>query len=87
MDQPDYYPIMNNQDDVLEYALNFGISSSSNRFNLSCDEVRTIVKRFMDEVSGPCTCEAVRLQGQNMMCCFCSGPEMSSSLKSFNWNS
>jgi len=56
--------------DILEHALNKGITSSANRYGVPVEQVRGLVKAFAKEVDpayyGPCACE--RAGGMCFMC-------------------
>lgn len=61
--------------DVLEHALNKGIISSAQRYGLSEDVVRSVVKKFADEIDKPddepCSCEQACMEGVITMCFMC----------------
>lgn len=42
--------------DILEHALNFGVNSSAQRYDVNKDEVYKIVNKFREEIS-ICECE------------------------------
>ncbi len=76
-----------NEDDIVEHALNFGLTSASTKYGIPRNIAASLVQDFMKDVSKPCQCEQSRNAGINMMCFLCSGPQLSHTLQSFNWNS
>lgn len=64
---------MDNQDDILETALNSGIAFSAQKYNVTKEQVREIVMKFKNETGDPCECEMARKRGEMMMCFFCPG--------------
>lgn len=58
-----------NDDDILEYALNYGIQYSSYYFRISEEIVKQIVFNFKKEIDGPrCACEIGEPQFCFMYC-------------------
>lgn len=66
---------MNNQDDILETALNSGLAFAANKYNISVQEVYGIVKEFKVDIEDLCSCDRMRLKGLTVMCIFCNGHE------------
>ena len=63
--------------DILETALNSGISFSSKKHGVSVNYVLKIVKMFKDELDDYilCSCEKARLEGSVVMCFMCDKPK------------
>lgn len=64
---------MNNEDDILETALNSGISFSAQKYGVSEQSVYEIVKKFKSELEDdyPCSCEKASTNGNVIMCFSC----------------
>lgn len=64
---------MQNDDDILEDALNSGINFSSKKHNASIDYVLTLVSKFKYEIKDMCKCERDALIGVKSICMHCDG--------------
>ena len=63
---------MENEDDILETALNSGIGFAAEKYNITKEEVYKIVRAFQLSIGeGVCSCERARLKGVEMMCFMC----------------
>lgn len=72
---------MENEEDIVEHALNWGIKSSGKRFHVSDEVVRQSVYRFAKPMFSRCHCEqAFDKDGSVLMCWMCNGHEGSITL-------
>jgi hypothetical protein len=59
-------------DDILEYALNKGITSTAIHYNITREKVYNVVLAFKrDVIDLPCMCEIANAKGHYMNCEVC----------------
>ena len=72
---------------VIENTLNFGVKSSMDRFSISYEEVKQIVKPFTDEIDDGiyelCGCQRASRQGIQQMCWACDMPN--NKIRNIKW--
>jgi len=68
-------------EDILEYALNYGVTLTAQKFRVEKEQVKGIVTTFRDEVEDSknflCECDRMAAEGKyaGIMCCFgCEQP-------------
>lgn len=64
---------MKNEDDILECALNSGLEFASKKYDITVNEVYSMVRKFKVDIGDLCSCEKERLEGNFIMCFICDG--------------
>lgn len=62
-----------NKDDILEDALNKGLSYSADKHGVTKEEVYDIVKEFKLDIEDLCSCDRDKMKGITSMCFMCDG--------------
>lgn len=73
------YSMKAEDDDILEYALNYGVQGASRRLDVTPDKVIEVVKEFKADIEDnkgcPCQQANNKNNGSYTMCFYCPGPE------------
>ncbi len=64
---------MENEDDILETALNSGLSFAADKYNISKEDVYQIVRKFKVDIEDLCSCDKERMLGRSCFCFMCDG--------------